>query len=44
MQEIVKRNNILKYLEKCEIFFSFTYLSAVWLQFRQSPVQKSCLQ
>ena len=43
MQEIGKRNNIY-YLEKWEIFFSFAYLSAVWLQFWQNPVQKSCLQ
>ena len=38
MQEIGKRNNI-QYLEKCEIFFSFAYLSAVWLQFWPNPVQ-----
>ena len=45
MQEIVKRNNIssnIKIFE--EIFFSFAYLSAVWLQFCQNPVQKSCLE
>ena len=43
MQEIGKRNNI-QYLENLEIFFSFAYLSAVWLQFWQNTVQKSCLQ
>ena len=42
IQEIRKRNNI-QYLEKWEIFFSFAYLSAVWLQFGQNPVQKCCL-
>ena len=31
-------------MEKWEIFFSFAYLSAVWLQFWQNPVQKSRLQ
>ena len=43
MQEIHKRNNI-QYLEKWDIFFSFAYLSAVWLQFGQNPVEKTCLQ
>jgi hypothetical protein len=43
MQEIRKRNNIL-YLEKLEIFLSFAHLSAVWLQFGQNPVEKTCLQ
>ena len=43
MQEIGKRNNI-QYLDKWEIFFGFTYVSAIWLQFWQNIVQKSCLQ
>ena len=38
MQEIRKRNNI-QYLEKSEIFFSFAYLSAVWLLFGQNPIE-----
>ena len=38
MQEIRKRNNI-QYLEKWEIFFSFAYLSAVWLLLRQNPIE-----
>ena len=33
-----------QYLIFGEIFFSFAYLSAVWLQIWQNPVQKSCLQ
>ena len=38
MQEIRKRNNI-QYLEKWEIFFSFAYLSAVWLLLGQNPIE-----
>ena len=38
MHEIRKRNNIW-YLEKWEIFFSFAYQSAVWLLFRQNPIE-----
>ena len=38
-QEIRKRNNILKYLEKWEIFLSFAFLSAVWLLFGQNPIE-----
>ena len=38
MKEIHKRNNI-KYLEKCKIFFSVAYLSAVWLLFGQNPTE-----
>ena len=38
MQEIRNRNNI-QYLKKQEIFFSFSYLSAVWLLFGQNPIE-----
>ena len=31
-------------MKKWEIFFSFAYLSAVWLQFGQNPTEKTCLQ
>ena len=41
MQEIRKRNNIWR---NEKYFFSFAYLSAVWLQFGQNPVEKYCLQ
>ena len=37
-QEIRKRNNIW-YLGKWEIYFSFAYLSAVWLLFGQNPIE-----
>ena len=43
MQEIGKGNNI-QYLEKWEVFFNSAYLSAVWLQFGQNPVENYCLQ
>ena len=37
MQEIAKRNNIFNIWRNDKYFFSFAYVSAVWLLFGQNP-------
>ena len=39
MQEIAKRNNIFNIWRNDKYFFSFAYVSAVWLLFGQNPIE-----